>query len=147
MSKINECIEQAGWYENRRIDISYMIQDYIRHGFKEPNKLIQAFLMEYGNIKIEFRTDEGNWYDIRINPDVGFNFLESDDLVILEQIVDDHLLPIGSINSDHGGFLISFGGKFYLLGDEGIYHLGDNFLEVCETVFLQKPILKVGGPV
>lgn len=101
--------------------------------------------MEYGNIRIEFRTEQGGWSDIRINPDVGLNFLDSEDYIVLEKVINDDLLPIGSIHSDHGGFLVSFSGKFYLLGDEGIYDLGDNFLEVCETVFLQKPILKVGG--
>lgn len=147
MREIKKCIEEAGWYPGREIDISYMVNNYIRYGFKEPNKLIQDFLMEYGNIRIEFRTEQGFRYDIRINPDVGLNFLDSEDSIILEQVIDDHLLPIGSINSDHGGLLVSFRGKFYLLGDEGIYYLGDDFLEVCETVFLQKPILKVGGPV
>lgn len=143
--RAKDLLKQAGWYENRKIDISYMIQDYKRHGFKEPNKFIQDFLMEYGNIRLEFRTEQGFWYDIRINPDVGLKFLDSEDSIVLEQIVNDDLLPIGSINSDHGGFLVSFSGNFYLLGDEGICYLGDYFLEVCETVFLQKPILKLGG--
>lgn len=146
MQEIKKCIEEAGWYPGRKIDISYMNDQYVRLGFKEPNKLIQDFLMEYGNIRIEFRTNEGYFYDVRINTDVGLNYLDVYHLPMLEQIVNDNLLPIGSINSDHGGFLVSFSGKFYLLGDEGIYHLGDHFLEVCETVFLQQPILKVGGP-
>lgn len=144
MEKIKQCIEEAGWYENRKIDISYMIQEYKRHGFKEPNKFIQDFLMEYGDVRIEFINDSGLCYDVRINPDVGLEFIDSDDISVLEEIIGDSLLPIGSINSDHGGFLVSFSGKFYLLGDDGIYHLGDHFLEVCETVFLRKPIFKVG---
>lgn len=145
MEKIKEFIEEAGWYENRKIDISYMIDDYIQHGFKEPNFCIQDFLIEYGNIKIEYKTKEEFWFDVTINPDVGLKFLDSEDSPLLEQIVGDKLLPIGSINSDNNGLLLSFSGKFHLLNDDGIYYLGDNFLEVCETIFLQKSILKLGG--
>lgn len=145
MKEIVRLIEEAGWYENRKIDISYMVHEYLRIGFKEPNKLIQDFLMEYGNIRLEFRTDMGVLHDIRVNPDVGLEFLDVDDLPVLERIAGDHLLPIGSINSEHAGLLMSFSGNFYLFGYNGIYYLGDQFSEVCKTVFLQKEILKIGA--
>jgi hypothetical protein len=138
-------LEQAGWYENRNIDISYMINEYNQLGFITPNEFIQSFLMEYGNLRIEFRNDNGSYSDIRINPEAGLQFMDSEDLPVLEKIVADNLLPIGSIHSDHFGLLVSFKGGFYLLGDDGIYQLGDDFLTVCETVFLKKPLIKIGG--
>ncbi|MDF3027594.1 MAG: immunity protein [Fluviicola sp.] len=146
MQNVRLYLEQAGWYENRNIDISCMISEYEQLGFRIPNNFIQSFLMEYGNLRIEFRNDNESYSDIRINPDAGFQFIDSEYLAVLEKIVADNLLPIGSIHSDHLGLLVSFKGKFYLLGDDGIYHLGDDFLNVCETVFLQKPLIKIGGP-
>lgn len=145
MEKIRKSIEEAGWYESRKIDISYMIQDFLRHGFQEPNKLVQNFLAEYGNIRIEFRTNEGFCYDICINPNVGLQFLESEDSLILEKIAGDSLLPIGSVNSDHGGLLISFSGSFYLLPDKGLYYLGSDLLTTCESIFFRRPLIKLIG--
>lgn len=143
MSRIRNAIEEAGWYEGRKIDISYMIDDYTRHGFNNLNELVQNFLSEYGNIRIEFKNDAGFWSDIRINPEIGMGLLESEHAGKLEKLIGEPVFPIGGIHTDLAGLLISFSGNFYLLEDDGISFLGSDLLTTCECVFLRKPIVKL----
>ncbi len=143
LNKIRNAIEEAGWYEGRKIDIAYMIDDYTRHGFTNPNELVQSFLSEYGNIRIEFKNETGFWSDIRINPEMGMGFLESEHVGELEKLIGEPVLPVGGIHTDLAGLLISFSGNFYLLGADGIYFLGSDLLTTCECVFLRKPLVKL----
>lgn len=138
-------LEQAGWYENREIDVIYMIDDFERLGYHLPNDLIKSILSEFGNLRIELKSAKGISFDLRINPEVGMEFVDAIDLSGVETLVGDLLLPIGSVSNDHGGLLISYSGKLYLMGDTGIYFLGNNFVESCENILADKPLLKVGG--
>ncbi|WP_343748800.1 SUKH-3 domain-containing protein [Fluviicola sp.] len=136
-------LEEAGWYAHREIDIEYMIRDLKQLGFQTPNQLIADFLREFGNLRIAFKTPDGLYADICINTDVGVQYIDVEDLPILEQLVGEPLLPVGSVQEDLAGLLISFSGKCYMLADGEIYKLGDSFEEACETVYFQRPMMKI----
>lgn len=136
-------LQEAGWYAHREIDIEYMIRDLKQLGFQTPNQLIADFLREFGNLRIAFKLPDGLYTDIRINTDVGVQYLDVEDLPVLEQIAGELLLPVGSVQEDLAGLLISFSGKCYILADEGMYKLGDHFAEACETVYFQRPMVKI----
>lgn len=145
IAKVKPFMEEAGWYENRRISIDYMLDDFKREGFKEPNELIKQLLAEFWNLKIERITSDGLCVDIRLNTDVGIERTDIDVISHLERIVGIDFLPVGTINGDHAILLLSFEGKFYLLSETGLFFLGNTIFEACRVVLFEEDLLKIAG--
>jgi hypothetical protein len=57
--KIITVLENAGWYEGRKIDIDYVIDDLSQRGLTIPNILVKKLFEEYWNIKLEYITRTG----------------------------------------------------------------------------------------
>jgi hypothetical protein len=66
-SNIHILLEEAGWHEGRKIDISHMIEDLNARGLTLPNALINKLWEEYWNIKVEYITPSGVNGDITLN--------------------------------------------------------------------------------
>lgn len=66
MKKIaKERLQNAGWYIDRKINISNIIQKYQEIGLKIPTS-IEIFLKEFGMLKID--PPDKKYYDVDFNP-------------------------------------------------------------------------------
>lgn len=138
-------LEEAGWYEGRLIDINYMLNDFRREGYKEPNSSMKELLSEFWNLKVERITSEGFCVNIRLNTDAGLENADIEIVSKLERLVGMDFLPVGTINDDHAVLLLSFESKFYLLADTGLFFLGDGFSKACKTVLFREELLKIAN--
>ena len=144
-NEIIDILSNAGWYPDRKIEIDYIIEDLRREHLTIPNDKIEKLFKEYWNLGIDFQTSDGMTGNIYLNVDRAIEFLDSKLLTTLEKIVNDKLVPAGTIQFDVAVFLISHSGKFYSLYEGTIYLLGNTFTEFLEGVILDKEMFKVGS--
>ena len=128
--------EEFGWYPGRSIDIDYMLIDFARERYREPNSLIKNLLREFWNIRIEFQQPDGYNGDLRLNTDYGRQaFDEQEDIAVLEEIVGEKLLPVGSIQFENWTLLISFSGKCFSFAKPEFFFLGNDILDCASMLF------------
>jgi len=145
LKEIKPFLEEAGWYKGRRIEIDYMLSDFSREEYKEPNHLMKELFSEFWNIKVKRVTPEGFYQDIRLNTDEGMGSTSSDTMSQLERLVGIDFLPVGTINDDHAVLLLSFEAKFYLFADAGLFFLGDSISKACKKVLFREDLIKIAG--
>ena len=139
---IHKLLEEAGWYEGRRIDISYMIEDLKARELTGPNPLINKLWEEYWNIKIEFITPTGMSGDITLNYENALG-ISNRLLQQYETLLGDNLVPSGSINEDSGALFVSYSGKFYLAANQNLYQIGIDFFNALDVIINEKDVLRL----
>lgn len=144
--KVYELISEAGWYPNRSIDISYIEEDFIREGYDLPNELIKSLLREFWNIRIQFKSLDGQFNDIRLNTDYGKEAIEPEKMKNLNKIAKETLVPVGTTNFNSAVLLISYTGKMIMLAETGLYLLGNNFEEGITALIEQSSVKQIGSP-
>jgi hypothetical protein len=140
-SYIKEVLENAGWYEGRRVDIDYMIEELQRGGFEIKNHNIIQLLKEFWNLNIEYQTPTGNLSNIRLNTEV-VNGVEKSVVDKISVLLHDELLPVGLIKEDSALLLVSNSEAFYMAAENEIYRLGDNFFAALSTIIYEKEVVR-----
>ena len=81
MNQIKNAIEEAGWYEDRRIDISWMIDEYVRVGFNKPMNSFKISWLNTGISELFLQTTKAfgtnKWSSIFLRiilPDNRFHY-------------------------------------------------------------------------
>jgi SUKH-3 immunity protein len=143
-NEIRLILEDAGWYPGREIDIGYMIDEIRNEGLTIPNQVIQGLLKEFWNIELSYSKIDGTYGSIKLNTEVA-GYYSQLNIEKMEDIVGDKLVPVGVIGDNLADILVSYNGKFYMLGDSGFFLIGNNFEEALECIIYEKNVVRVGN--
>lgn len=139
---IKTILESSAWYEGRKIDISYMLEDCESEGKPIKGEKIKKFLEEFGNNEIEFKTLQGLLSNVRVNIEAIFDF-ELNDLFKIDDITQDEVIPVGFIHFESGFLLAGASSRFYMTNHNNLYKIGDNFFDALETIVYEKDIIRL----
>jgi hypothetical protein len=134
-------LEDAGWYEGRNIDVEYIIKELSNDGYMINNKQIRDLLKEYWNLNIEFKTPDGYFSNIKLNTEVAKD-VDKISVAKISQAIHDDLIPVGSINEDSALLLLSDSGKFYMITDNDVYKIRDNFFDTLKAIIFQDDVTR-----
>lgn len=142
MDIVEHILEEAGWYPGRKIDIGSMIEDLEREGYNLPNDLVKKLLEEYWNLELNFKTPDGKFGNIRLNIEEIF---DADVRIIkkIGELLNEDLIPVGTIHFDTALLLVSDIGKFYMAANGMLYLLGVNFHNAIFTIISQADVIKI----
>lgn len=144
MDKIKHLLEEAGWYEGRRVDIEYMIDDLRKAGLTIPNDLISELLTEFWNLELNFILSDGLSSNIRLNIEEAMMGIMIEELEKLQRATNDKLVPAGLIHFESALLFVSYSGKFYMIVERQMFLIGQNFFDMLETVVFRKGISQLG---
>ena len=140
--EVRQVLEDAGWYPERKIEIDYMVEEYIKNGLNPPDHNLQKLMEEYCNIRLYFTMPDGQENDIRLNTDI-ISSVDNNGLQKFNEILEDTLVPIGSIYDDTALLMGSYSGKFYMLSNKMFFILGSNFYDSLDTIINQRDLYRV----
>jgi ATP-dependent exoDNAse (exonuclease V) alpha subunit len=105
------------------------------------NKQIRDLLKEYWNLNIEFKTPDGYFSNIKLNTEVAKD-VDKISVAKISQAIHDDLIPVGSINEDSALLLLSDSGKFYMITDNDVYKIRDNFFDTLKAIIFQDDVTR-----
>jgi len=143
MTDIKEILEEGGWYTGRKIDVDDWILQLKNNRLTPPNITIIEFLSEFGNIEYSFMLPSGEFGNVKLVADEILPYVEPSSLHICERLVDEPIVPIGTIFNDTAYLYMSYSGKFYMSGEGKLYLLANNFIDCLDVVKNQKDILRI----
>lgn len=133
-------LSNAGWYNERRIDSSYITEDLQNQWFTIPNSLISNTISEFGNLKIEHFNENNIYIDIVLNIETAITMTDYTENRNIEIVVNEKVVPIGTAFNDSYLIWITYSEKIYITDDDSIYYLSDNFLDSLLYLFnMPKP--------
>lgn len=140
---LKECLEEAGWYEGRKIEVGYMIEEISKIGYSTGGSYVNVFLQEFGNLLIEFNTPGKKTSNVKISSKAAQE-LYPEETSRLSDLANDQIIPVGYIQFETALLLISSqSGKFYMSTDGGFYKLGNDFMETLEIIVYQKDLIRI----
>jgi hypothetical protein len=140
---LKKCLDNAGWYKNRKIEVEYMLGELLKMGYSITGFYVKNFLQEFGNLLIEFETPDKKISNVRINYEAAQE-LYPEETSKLSDFINDQIIPIGYIHFETALLLISDKtGKFYMSIDAGFYSLGNNFTETLESIIYKRNVMKI----
>lgn len=118
-------LRASGWYEGRSIDIGEIEENLKQLGYIVFQKA-EDFLKEFGDLVIEDTINE----EIH-NTNIRFTSYHAHGAFRAEEeIVQEKLIPVGKVDSEHLILLISESGKVYCNTGK----LGENAIEAWENL-------------
>ncbi|MED0946461.1 SUKH-3 domain-containing protein [Bacillus mycoides] len=136
-NKTIEELKKAGWYEDRKIDISENVKFLEERGF-EVFESAKKFMEEFGELQfnVERIWPDGVTKDISkhntcIKEVIGV--LDSS-CFGLEDFIDDKVIPVGSLHDFGLNLFISESGRLF----KSTGWVGDNALEAFDNIILGK---------
>lgn len=101
MEKANNLLRQAGYYEERRVDISDILEMYEKYGY-HCNDAQEAFMAHYAGLEIHYNHPMWN-QDIllRLDPIKAQSMITMDVVEEYMKFLQDDLLIIGDIEREH----------------------------------------------
>jgi hypothetical protein len=126
---------QAGWFPERKIDISSYEQLLYSKGY-ELNDIVKEFLSEFGELKISFP----NHVNSSMTDDIVFHTIEAiigifhEKVEIYQERVGEKLVTIGEAYNGNMVVLMSLSGKFYGAYDDLVVYYGENRYEALEAI-------------
>ena len=66
MKDVIKILEDGGWYTGRQIDIDYLLEEIKSNGLTMPNKTVEDFLKEFGNLEFNFIKPTGETGNIKL---------------------------------------------------------------------------------
>ncbi len=126
MEKITkERLLNAGWYEDRKITISNMMQEYQKIGLEMPIN-VELFLKEFGMLKID--PTNKKYYDVDFNPlNIIGDYFDGDYFkeCLIEYGINKVSYPIGTARKDNLMILLTEENEFYCFTDGCLIKVGD----------------------
>ncbi|HWT73915.1 MAG TPA: SUKH-3 domain-containing protein [Mobilitalea sp.] len=128
--KVYEILKEAGWYEGRRIDTSFIEKHYNKYGF-ELFPAVLHFLEEFGMLNITIDKHSENEERHHTNPlEVVGSYFRYGKFKVEEGYAGERLVPVGKCCNEYSLLFVSESGKIY-------YHtgkIGDSPWEAWETL-------------
>jgi hypothetical protein len=125
-AKVEKYLIQSGWYENRKIDMTEILHEWIekRYIITEENiELIESFGLMVIN---------ANNHKIDINP--LKQYFNTETLKEYTDYFGMQLIPIGSILYENTFLLMNNQGNIYGVFDEFVCFAGNNFFEFIQNI-------------
>ena len=142
-ARVMEILDNSGWYEGRKIDVDYMLEDLEGRGFKITNPRIVDLLKEFWNLILEFETPtKDKVSNIRLNIDAGSDYLK-EEFKKLSELLQEDLIPVGSIHEESALLLVSNSEKFYMMGEGRFYQISTSFQEMLSVIINEKDVLRI----
>lgn len=139
---LKKCLEDAGWYEGRKIEVGYMIEEISQLGYSTSSVYLYGFLQEFGNLLVEFTTPDNKTSNVRLNIEAAHE-LDPQETSILTNIDNEIIIPVGYIHFETALLLLSDkSGTFFMSTDAGFYKLGIDFMETLKIIVYQNDLIK-----
>lgn len=136
-NKIISILKKNGWYENREIDITSILNYLKDEKYTIYNTQIN-FLKEFGNLEISFKDCNGNGHFIVINPiDVGLPEWAKQKYEIY---INKKFILIGEVVCENTFLLMDKDLEIYGAYENEFIFLGKNFYVFLENFYLDKLI-------
>lgn len=139
---IQTILENSAWYAGRSIDINYMLEEAADLGKPISGDNIKRFLAEFSNNEIEFITPRDTISNVRLNIEAMFDFT-LEELNQFDAWLKDELVPVGYIHYESAVILTGEVSGFYMIGENAIYKIGNNFFEALETIVFEKDLIRL----
>ena len=127
MKKVSMFLEQAGFFEERNVDISAILHMYEVHGYHLNDKQKQ-FIGKYAYLEIYYI--HPIWKQdmlLRLNPIEAQKGITMDVVEEYNNFLQDNLLIIGDIERENMTLFLSEKGFYFTGYDDCIINWGDNF--------------------
>ncbi len=134
MKNTKEILCEAGYFEDRLVDITEIVNMYIENGYSFTDKQIE-FVSNYAYLEIDY--NHPRWDEdmiIKINPLEAQKVLSMDVVLEYNEFLNDELLIIGDIKKENMTIFLSKNGVFYGAFDDCIIKWGNSFEKVLENL-------------
>lgn len=129
------CLQSAGWVENRRIDVTQVIEELKEDGFLAPASVAE-FLARFGDLRLSFPHS-------RVPTAIDnchFDAIRAADGVFPERLKDwedrigKRLTPIGEANREYMVLLMDSAGNVYMAMDDLFFRYADSGEEAINAL-------------
>lgn len=120
-----ERLLKAGWYANRKINTSNIVQEYHKIGLEMPIN-VESFLREFGMLKID--PPDKKYYDVDFNPlNIIGDYFDGDYFreCLVEYGINKISYPIGTARKNNLMILLTEENEFYCFTDGCLIKTGD----------------------
>ncbi len=127
MEKVDNLLKQAGYFEERKVDISSILYMYEECGYYYNVKQIQ-FIEKYAGLEIHY--NHPVWKQdvlLRLNPIEAQRTITMDVVEEYNECLQDNLLIIGDIEKENMTLFLSETGFYFTGFDDCLINWGDNF--------------------
>lgn len=127
MEKVDFLLEQAGYFEDRNVDVSAILRMYEECNYHYDVKQKQ-FIEKYAYLEIHYI--HPIWKQdmiLRLNPIEAQNTITMDVIEEYNEFLQDSLLIIGDIEKENMTLFLSEKGFYYTGYDDCIINWGNNF--------------------
>lgn len=127
MEGVNSLLEQAGYFEERNVDISAILHMYEECGYLYNDKQKQ-FIKKYACLEIHYI--HPIWKQdmlLRLNPIEAQRAITMDAVEEYNEFLQDNLLIIGDIEKENMTLFLSEKGFYFTGYDDCLINWGDNF--------------------
>ncbi|MEK5236182.1 SUKH-3 domain-containing protein [Paenibacillus sp. FSL L8-0470] len=130
-----DILKDAGWYPERKVEVSSTINFLVEKGFEVFDLAKEAF-EHFGGLEYSVPSDESD--DFQIGPEFLRAGIEKKHYSRYETIIGEELVVIGLAYDENATMFMSKTGKVYgIMNDYYIWKFGDNIYEaihnLCES--------------
>ena len=134
MTTTKEILCEAGYYEDRKVDITDLIEFYAINGYIYIDQQIK-FMYKYAYLEIKYMHPYWNEEMIfKIKPLEAQKSITMDIVLGYNEFLNDKLLIIGEIKKEHMTVFLSNNGIFYGAFDDCIINWGYDFDKMIENL-------------
>lgn len=143
--KIKDLLIKSGWYENRRIDTSNLLEKVSENGYEILPKVIE-FLKEFDGLIIRFYNLKNSLAD----DDVTIDFNKASELECIERIREDYqhrigkrLCVIGTAYREYFVLIMDEEGRVYGGYDDYLVKIADSAIEAINAIVSGKKFTEI----
>lgn len=127
MGTVENLLKQAGYYEERSVDISEIMHMYEEYGYRCSHKQ-KEFVQKYANLEIHY--NHPIWKEdmiLRLNPIEAQKVITMDIIEKYNEFLQDNLLIIGDIEEENLTVFLSEKGFYFTMYDDCVINWGNDF--------------------
>ncbi|MEK4733279.1 SUKH-3 domain-containing protein [Paenibacillus sp. FSL L8-0641] len=133
-----DILKDAGWYPERKVDISSTINFLEKKGFEVFDPAKEAF-EHFGGLEYSVPSDESD--DFQIGPEFLREGIGRKHYSRYETIIGEELVVIGLAYDDNATMFMSKTGKVYgIMDDYYIWKFGNNIYEAMDNLCESKEL-------
>lgn len=120
---IFEILSESAWYQGRKRDIDYVVDNLKHEQFTLPNESILKLIEEFIYVELNFKTPDGLFSNIRFNIEDAQSYVSLKMLRAYESVTKECLVPVATIHYDAGVLFMSHASKFYMIHEDGFFRV------------------------
>ncbi|MNO65460.1 hypothetical protein D3C76_562180 [compost metagenome] len=132
--KTIQILLQAGWSQNRKIDLSNTVEFLEKMGYQVFDTVINVLRL-FGGIEYKFKHPDGSLETFHFSPEeaVG-DYYEKEDFDEFEVRVKEALVVVGEAYRGNLILFVSKSGKVFGKNGYSLYKFGDDIYEALDTL-------------